>query len=325
MKAGKIQYISQVELRKKGLFWGIFRQCRYLFSWITKMLYCSQASFKRSANTRKTYTFSICAIFRNEATFLREWIEFHLLVGVEHFYLYNNFSEDNYLEILQPYIDSEIVTLTDWPIESGQLSAYLDCFNRYKEHTEWIAYIDLDEFICMRKEIDIKDWIRPYKNYPTVYVNWKMFGISGIMEHDKQKTVIEQYTASWEHLSNAGKSFINTRFNFKEIGCHLSYPAIRICGLPSTILPINEFKKSFHHWVCRAPKRKESGIQLNHYYYRSYSQYLYKAFKRPDAMSPASGEVRRKEGVFELQETRCIAKDFTIQRFLTLLKRNMNK
>lgn len=287
------------------------------------MLYCSQASFKCSADVRKTYTFSICAIFRNEAMFLREWIEFHILVGVEHFYLYNNFSEDNYLEVLQPYIESGIVTLTDWPIESGQLSAYLDCFKRHKNHTDWIAYIDLDEFICLRKETDIKEWIRPYKNYPTVYVNWKMFGISGVMEHDKQKTVIEQYTASWEHLSNAGKSFINTRFNFDEIGCHMSYPTIRICGHPSTILPINEFKKFFHHWVCRAPKRKESSIQLNHYYYRSYSQYLYKAFVRPDAMSPTSGEARRKKGIFELQETRCIVKDFTIQRFLTLLKRNM--
>ncbi len=84
--------------------------------------------------------------------FLREWIEFHILVGVEHFYLYNNFSEDNYLEVLQPYIESGIVTLTDWPIESGQLSAYLDCFKRHKNHTVWKAYINPDEFICLRKE-----------------------------------------------------------------------------------------------------------------------------------------------------------------------------
>ena len=324
MTTKKVQYIAQAELRKKGFLWSIFRRCRYIHSWIIKTLYCSQASFKRSANTQKTYTFSICAIFRNEAMFLREWIEFHLLVGVEHFYLYNNFSEDNYLEILQPYIDSDVITLTDWSIEGGQLLAYLDCFKHHKNHTDWIAYIDLDEFICMRQEIDIKNWIRPYKNYPTVYVNWKMFGISGIMEHDKQKTVIEQYSASWKHHSNVGKSFINTRFNFKEIGCHMSYPSIRICGLSTTILPINEFKKFFHHWICRAPKRKDSGIQLNHYYYRSYSQYLYKAFNRPDAISPASGEVRRKRGMFELHETRCIVKDFTIQRFLTLLKRQLH-
>ena len=34
---------------------------------------------------------SICAIYRDEAPYLVEWIEFHRLVGVEHFYLYDGF------------------------------------------------------------------------------------------------------------------------------------------------------------------------------------------------------------------------------------------
>lgn len=320
-----MRYIAHREIQKKGIFWAVFRQCRYVYSLIIRRLYLLQQSFKHVADFKKNYKFSICAIFRNEGVFLKEWIEFHLLIGVEHFYLYNNFSEDNYLEILQPYIESGVVTLTDWPIEGGQLQAYIDCFKKHKEHTDWIAYIDLDEFICLKKETDIKTWIRPYRNYPTVYINWKMFGISGVMEHNEKILVTEQYTSSWEYLANTGKSFINTRFNFTEIGCHLSYPIVKIGRFSTTILPINEFKKSFHHWVCRSPRRKESGIQLNHYYYRSYTQYLYKAFKRPDAISPKSGEIRKKKGMFELHETRCTQRDFVIQRFLTLLKRNMEK
>ena len=35
----------------------------------------------------------------------REWVEFHRLVGVERFFLYNNFSEDNHMEVLAPYIE----------------------------------------------------------------------------------------------------------------------------------------------------------------------------------------------------------------------------
>jgi hypothetical protein len=30
---------------------------------------------------------AITAIFQNEAPYLKEWIEFHLLMGAEHFYL----------------------------------------------------------------------------------------------------------------------------------------------------------------------------------------------------------------------------------------------
>jgi hypothetical protein len=39
---------------------------------------------------------SICAIFKDEAPYLQEWIEFHRLLGVEKFYLYNNNSRDNF-------------------------------------------------------------------------------------------------------------------------------------------------------------------------------------------------------------------------------------
>src|SRR4051812_43400023 len=65
------------------------------------------------------YKLVACAIFQNETFFLREWIEYHRIVGVEHFYLYNNLSTDNYLEILQPYIAEGIVELFDWPVETS--------------------------------------------------------------------------------------------------------------------------------------------------------------------------------------------------------------
>ncbi|MGC1878452.1 MAG: glycosyltransferase family 92 protein [Rhabdochlamydiaceae bacterium] len=38
---------------------------------------------------------SVATIFRDEARFLKEWIEFHKLIRVEHFYLYNHRSQDN--------------------------------------------------------------------------------------------------------------------------------------------------------------------------------------------------------------------------------------
>ena len=42
------------------------------------------------AFSEKKYKLSICAIFKNEANYLKEWIEYHRMVGVEHFYLYNS-------------------------------------------------------------------------------------------------------------------------------------------------------------------------------------------------------------------------------------------
>lgn len=57
------------------------------------------------------YYLSIGAIFKNEANIFQEWIDHHLYHGVEHFYLLNDHSTDEYMKILQPYINKGIVSL----------------------------------------------------------------------------------------------------------------------------------------------------------------------------------------------------------------------
>ncbi len=41
------------------------------------------------------HEFAIAAIVKNEGRYLREWIEFHRLVGCTKFYIYDNNSTDN--------------------------------------------------------------------------------------------------------------------------------------------------------------------------------------------------------------------------------------
>lgn len=81
------------------------------------------------------YNVAICAIFLNEGPYIREWIEFHRIVGVEHFYLYNNMSVDNYKCILERYIAEGIVTLIEWDVPHGQISAYKNCIKRFSDET----------------------------------------------------------------------------------------------------------------------------------------------------------------------------------------------
>lgn len=173
-----MEYITHVETNKRTLFWTFIRYIRYAMSFL-----CLNMQ-KKTGKQQKKYTVAVCAIFKNESVFLKEWLEYHLLIGVEHFYLYNNFSEDNYQDILAPYIEKGQVTLTEWPVQFGQLPAYKDCFQKAKDETRWIAYIDLDEFICLRREQNIRNWIQKYDKYLAVYVNWKQFGTSGRLQHD---------------------------------------------------------------------------------------------------------------------------------------------
>jgi hypothetical protein len=123
---------------------------------------------------------SVCAIYRDEADYLAEWIEFHLLVGVERFFLYDNMSVDHHREVLQPYIEQDIAIVHDWPDHpKGQFSAYTDCLERYRHDVRWIAFIDLDEFLFSPTGRPVSDVLIEYESAPGVGVNWAMFGTSG--------------------------------------------------------------------------------------------------------------------------------------------------
>ena len=54
---------------------------------------------------------SLCMNFKDEAPYLKEWLDFHILVGVDHFYLFNNNSSDNYEQIIKPYKEKGYITL----------------------------------------------------------------------------------------------------------------------------------------------------------------------------------------------------------------------
>jgi hypothetical protein len=122
---------------------------------------------------------SICAIMKHEAPYLLEWLEFHKLVGVQKFYLYENGDGVDSAGILYPYLESGEVILYDWPIAQGQLSAYNHCLQTYSQASEWIAFIDLDEFLFPTEGNDLKEILSEFVAAPGVGVNWLMFGTSG--------------------------------------------------------------------------------------------------------------------------------------------------
>ena len=101
----------------------------------------------------KRYELAICAVFKNEAAYLEEWIEYHKLIGVAHFYLYNNKSDDGYLSVLKKYILDGEVTIKDLPNEIYQGDVYKECVLQHHQDIKWLAIIDIDEFICLKYDL----------------------------------------------------------------------------------------------------------------------------------------------------------------------------
>jgi len=161
---------------------------------------------------------AICAIFREEAPFLDEWLTFHAGIGVTHFYLYNNFSTDEFRAVLQPWQETDFVTLTDWPLPAGQVPAYSDCVRRFKNTSQWIAFIDIDEFLFSPHSVDILPLLAAFANQPGLEIWQYRFGANG---HRKRPhaSVLDSYTKRAPASQTTVKTIANPRMVYKA-GVH---------------------------------------------------------------------------------------------------------
>ena len=139
---------------------------------------------------------SICAIYRDEAPYLEEWVEFHRLVGVERFFLYDNMSTDEHAEVLEPFVREGSVVVHPWEAHPGQGGAYEHCLDTYRADSRWIAFIDLDEYLFSPLLRPLPELLAEYEQWPAVGVNRHTFGSSGHKEMP-EGLLIENYVMSW--------------------------------------------------------------------------------------------------------------------------------
>jgi hypothetical protein len=250
---------------------------------------------------------NVLAAFKNEAPYLKEWIEFHLMVGFEKFFLYQNNSTDDYMSVLRPYIDSGVVDLTEWPLPvPSQAAAYWDYITRYRGPW-WTAVLDCDEFLWSPKYDTVTEAIAPLTR-SAVGVNWMMFG-SGGKEQWEDAPVIERFT--WRidaanPVNNHVKSILWMDQNISMAGdihtFHTEHGTFNEHGAP----------------IGSAFSQHSSEIlRINHYYTKSRQEWRAKVERgRADAMPRYQDDPL-------LEPSVCNVEDRQIQRFLPELKRRL--
>lgn len=262
---------------------------------------------------------SIGAIFQNDARFLKEWIEFHRLVGVEHFWLYNNNSSDNYKEILEPYIKSGIVELIEWPDTSTELvhwnaiqcAAYKDAVKRAQGKSFWLALLDTDEFLFSPENPSVSALLQNFKAYGGVGVNWAMFGTSSIDFIPENKLLIELLIkrAPLNHPINSHiKSIINPLLVKEVMNPHFFYYKSTYSQVTSSKIP---FEGAF------SPTIEHNLLRINHYWSRD-EAFLHES-KVPRGVNWGNTE----ENILNAAASYNQEDDFTIHSFIPALKATM--
>ena len=157
----------------------------------------------------KKYYISICLLAKNENDYINEWLQWHINLGVEHFYIYDN---DSSIPIINS-INSDYLpycTITDFPSASRwhvQKEAYQHCLDNFKQDNEWIAFIDGDEFInVVEKNQTLHNLLKEFEQYDALYVKWVYHNANGQLYKNDQP-VRERFKKTVDIDKFNGRSF----------------------------------------------------------------------------------------------------------------------
>jgi len=250
--------------------------------------------------------FGIGAIFCNESHILKEWIETHYHFGCRRFFLVNNNSTDNYMDILQPYIQKKLVTLYTFSEKHKQEFINNEIIlKNARGKVKWLAILDLDEFLYppnpnpkYKKITDILAK-REYNvgGIGGIVCPWVFFGSSG---HIKQPPkVIDNFTYR-DSYDNPNRINVKTIYN-------LQYTK-KIIVHNGEFLPNYYSVESNSKYSPRKPNNsvfielKEEDLQnhaydlvINHYAIQSWDFFRNVKMTRGDVHSLNSDNIRNKE------------------------------
>ena len=257
---------------------------------------------------------AITAILKNEAPYIKEWIEFHKLIGVERFYLYDNDSTDNVKAILNPYIEDGIVVYKYLPGKLKMFPAYLDAIYKYKHKTRWMAFIDLDEYLFPVEVDNIKEFLKDYEDYPAVVANWVMFDSNGLLEHPQDKLITEAYTRVHKSYNQGVNLHVKSIVNPKKVQFMMNH---HFCFYQNRENAVTENFES-----CIGPFTKYNSvkkIRINHYHTKSLAQYKARILNGKPEVT-----IQRKfdEHAVNFPDT---TYDYAIQKYLPKLKEQMSQ
>ena len=141
---------------------------------------------------------AICCIVKCENSYLQEWTDYHFNLGFSHIYIYDNNTIDGE-QILSSVADDERVTVIDCRGKLAyQNAAYTDFYKQYGHEYDWVAFIDLDEFITFSDDSGIQtmdDFLGRFDSrVDIIHLNWMCFGDNGIVDLRNDYSVLNRFT-----------------------------------------------------------------------------------------------------------------------------------
>lgn len=219
---------------------------------------------------------ALCCIAKCENLYLDEWVSYHLLLGFDHIYIYDNndFGGERCADAVSGYADR--VSVLKYYIgvkQSGcetQVAAYNDFYRRFGGKYDWVLYIDVDEFLVLRGYPNVRNYLSAVTR-PSVYaveLNWVCYGDGGNL-HYEPLPVRERFTEACEdpELGLYRKHFYRMRVpGFRMLNVHY--------GSQSGVIVDCEGNTIEHSLSVKSKVSNTSVAYIAHYATKSADEYV---------------------------------------------------
>jgi hypothetical protein len=231
-----------------------------------------------------TYYLGLCAVAKDETPFLREWAGYHHFIGFEKIYVYDNDSLRPVRDTLAEFYDLGVCDTYTLQGEAVQLTAYNHCLRHHGDEFEWLAFFDIDEFLCLKQDDDARVLLRNYENYSALSINWDTFGSSGHINLPKG-LVIKNFTQSLGYNENCKCIVRPAKVTMPFTSHHFIYSdgiAVNADYLPAygAYAPLAVDKVCLNHYQFRSQYNYEQKINRGDATYGTYNPRSLEAFHR---------------------------------------------
>lgn len=215
---------------------------------------------------------TLVAIVRDQEHYIKEWLAFHHLVGVERFVIVLHHCRDATEQKIRelPFADAICVHHVGGnETRAAQMGAYHWAVREYGRCTEWILFLDSDEFFFGTHEDSLPTILNRYEHHGGLAAHWHHFGHGGNVVRPTGLS-LEYYLKrkKTDFYHNRGvKSAVRTSQLLALLSPHLQLTMAPIVTenhrpVGDTFYSVNDREP---HWNV---------VRCNHYYVRSMEDWV---------------------------------------------------
>lgn len=210
---------------------------------------------------------AICTVIKNGHQYLDEWLAYNFQLGFDNIFIYEDYESNSHSDICSKY-DGVILSSINDIINSNKsnIMRQVDVFNawikKYEKDYDWVAFIDLDEFIMFDEGLELQDFLKDYENYCGVFLFWKIFTANGLINNPKTP-LLTTYTEELPlplpyFLKMPYKSFVNLKMATQMLSHHEIFGGVNVNKIENVTDVIYEkawinhyFTRSWEEWTDR--------------------------------------------------------------------------